>query len=144
MNRTTTLTLTLACLVCLASASLASGVTYSVKLEPVLTAGVHHGGAYTLRGASVETTTPMSSALYTVRPGLLSAVALVPAPGCPGDINLDGATNVLDFAVYLQSFGDEDLPHGSGQSRSLGDLNDDGNVDVLDFALFLTDFGCEP
>jgi hypothetical protein len=142
MNRTTTLTL--AALASLASASLASGVTYALKLEPVLTAGAHTGGVYTLRGAGVETAQPMASAIYTLRPGLLSAVARVPAPACPADLDLDGKTTVLDFAVYLENFGAEDLPHGSGQSRSLGDLNDDGNVDVLDFALFLTDFGCEP
>jgi len=63
---------------------------------------------------------------------------LLAPPGCPGDIDGDGDTDVLDFAEFLVVFG-TDVDPGTG-----ADLNADGRVDVLDFAAFVADFGCAP
>ncbi|MEO1130930.1 MAG: putative Ig domain-containing protein, partial [Planctomycetota bacterium] len=67
-----------------------------------------------------------------------------PAPTCPGDVDGDDATNLVDFTVLAMSFGASGLPHGNGESRSLGDLNDDGSVDLTDFTILALDFGCAP
>ena len=59
-----------------------------------------------------------------------------PPTGCDGDLDDDGDTDVLDFAVFTGTFG-QSVPPGTG-----GDLDGDGDVDVLDFGLFAADFGC--
>ncbi len=62
---------------------------------------------------------------------------IAPAPGCPGDVNGDGSTDVFDFAELANGFG-----AGPGASREMGDLTGDGFVDVFDFAELAEDFGC--
>ncbi len=49
-----------------------------------------------------------------------------------GDVNIDGAVNVLDLIVLLLQF---------GTSGPEADLNDDGVVNVLDLVTLLLDFG---
>ncbi len=58
------------------------------------------------------------------------------APVCVGDINGDGATDVLDFSILAGAFG-QLVPPGTH-----GDHNLDGKIDVLDFAALAADFGC--
>ncbi len=60
-----------------------------------------------------------------------------PAPGCSGDVDGDGDTDVFDFAELAASFG-----AGPGATREMGDLTGDGHVDVFDFAELAADFGC--
>lgn len=60
-------------------------------------------------------------------------------PPCRADLDADGDTDVLDFAVIAANFGTDD--HAPFHD---GDLDGDGDVDVLDFAEYLVDFGCEP
>lgn len=60
------------------------------------------------------------------------------APICVGDINGDGSTNVLDFAILAGNFATTVTP-GTG-----GDLNGDGFVDIVDFNVLASDFGCGP
>ena len=64
---------------------------------------------------------------------------LVPPPGCVGDINDDGATDVFDFALFGPAFGSS-----TGDAAYLleADLDANGVIDVFDFALFGPDFGC--
>ncbi len=61
-----------------------------------------------------------------------------PAPGCPGDVNLDGATDVFDFAALADNFG-----AGPGAVFTQGDLTGEGRVDIFDFAALADDFGCD-
>ncbi|MEO1130918.1 MAG: hypothetical protein AAFX05_14590, partial [Planctomycetota bacterium] len=67
----------------------------------------------------------------------------VPLPGCSGDINFDGSSNLADFTILAMYFGASGLPSGAGESRSVGDLDDDGDVDLGDFTLLAANFGCE-
>ena len=60
-----------------------------------------------------------------------------PPPVCVGDLDNDGATNVLDFAIFANLFGTSGHPPFTN-----GDLDGDGDVDVLDFGIFTGDFGC--
>ena len=69
---------------------------------------------------------------------IVEPAAAPPPPACSGDIDGDSDTDILDFIVLVQHFGD------SVASGTLGDLNADGQVNVLDFALFVQDFGCGP
>ena len=56
---------------------------------------------------------------------------------CAGDVDEDGATDIIDFTILVNGFGMD-----SGATRSEGDLNGDGAVDPLDFAILAADFGC--
>jgi hypothetical protein len=59
------------------------------------------------------------------------------APGCAGDVNGDGVTDVFDFGDLAANFG-----AGPGATRAQGDLTGDGFVDVFDFGDLAADFGC--
>jgi len=65
------------------------------------------------------------------------SITTAPAPGCAGDINGDGATNVADFNILASNFGD-----GPGATHADGDLTGDGFVNVGDFNSVAGDFGC--
>jgi hypothetical protein len=56
---------------------------------------------------------------------------------CAGDVNGDGAVNVLDFAALADHFG-----AGPDATRAQGDLNGDGVVDIADFGVLADGFGC--
>jgi len=62
----------------------------------------------------------------------------VPDPGCVGDINGDGKTNVADFNILASHFAQAVSPNTSG------DLTGDGFVNVADFNILAGDFGCLP
>jgi hypothetical protein len=62
-----------------------------------------------------------------------------PTPGCAGDVNGDGSTDVFDFGDLASNFG-----AGPDATREQGDLNGDGFVDVFDFGDLAADFGCAP
>ncbi|MGP1347559.1 MAG: DUF922 domain-containing protein [Phycisphaerales bacterium] len=68
---------------------------------------------------------------------LLAGCTLVPASSalgaCPGDLNLDGATDSDDLSQMLSFFG-----QGAG-----GDLDGDGDTDSDDLGILLGDFGCQ-
>lgn len=57
-------------------------------------------------------------------------------PGCPGDSNLDGATDSADLSIVVGAFGSAVSP-GSG-----GDVNGDGMVDAADLSVLISAFGC--
>lgn len=57
-------------------------------------------------------------------------------PGCIGDLDGDGDTDVFDFGAFTSFFGQSVAPGTSG------DLDGNGIVDVLDFGLFAGNFGC--
>lgn len=65
---------------------------------------------------------------------------LVP-PGCAGDLDGDGDTDVFDFTIFAQAFGSMT---GDPSYLAAADFDGSGLVDVLDFATFATDFGCLP
>lgn len=68
-----------------------------------------------------------------------STLDLTPPPGCVGDIDGDGFTDLNDFAILALNFGS-----GPGATSQDGDLNGDGFVDLDDFAILAVDFGCLP
>ena len=59
-----------------------------------------------------------------------------PPPGCVGDVDSDGDTDIFDFAIFASNF------TRSGVGPEGGDLDGDGTVTVLDFGLFAADFTC--
>jgi len=61
--------------------------------------------------------------------------AQTPPPLCPGDLNIDGAVNTVDLAIFLAHFGQNVSP------GTQGDLNNDGSVDTQDLTRFLAAFG---
>jgi predicted alpha/beta superfamily hydrolase len=70
-------------------------------------------------------------------PDILRFLIDAPAPGCAGDVNGDGATDVFDFSDLAAGFG-----AGPGATRAQGDLTGDGRVDVFDFGVLASDIGC--
>jgi hypothetical protein len=65
-------------------------------------------------------------------------VDIIPDPGCVGDLNGDGRTDLADLGILLGDFGC--VPPGP----CVGDLNNDGRTDLADLGILLGDFGCEP
>lgn len=61
-------------------------------------------------------------------------VTAVPVEVLFGDINGDGAVNLLDIAPFVELL-------SSGEFLAAGDMNGDGAVDLLDVALFVELFG---
>jgi hypothetical protein len=59
---------------------------------------------------------------------VVQAAGITPIPRC--DINLDGATNVIDLQVLVNAI-------LSGTQLQRGDLNQDGRIDVLDLQLLV-------
>ena len=77
---------------------------------------------------------------FTSMPGdQCASLLLNPPAGCVGDIDGDGATNSLDFAIFAPNYGTTGHPPFTN-----GDLDGDGDVDALDFAIFAPDYGCLP
>jgi hypothetical protein len=72
-------------------------------------------------------------------------VWLAPFSGaaCPGDLDMDGDTDVQDFSILLANFGAVTTVDAC-PLPARGDLNFDGVLDVDDVAIFVTDFGCMP
>jgi hypothetical protein len=64
-----------------------------------------------------------------------------PVPGCVGDINGDGFTDVFDFGDLTAAFGS--MP-GDPNWNPNADIVPDGQIDVFDFAELTADFGCTP
>ena len=62
-------------------------------------------------------------------------------PICPGDLDADSDTDVLDFGILIKALSQAD---GDCARRSEGDLDMDGRVTILDFAFLADDFGCVP
>jgi hypothetical protein len=71
-------------------------------------------------------------------PGGPAEYAVTPTPGCSGDVDGDGDTDVFDFSVLTANFG-----AGPGAARGQGDVTGDGFVDVFDFTTLTADFGCD-
>jgi hypothetical protein len=97
---------------------------YDVDLDSMVSAFEIEGRAFT---TSVNPAPP--------DPG--QWVRLVPVPGCAGDVDGDGDTDVFDFADLSANFG-----AAPGATREQGDLTGDGVVDVFDFSELAADFGC--
>ena len=70
----------------------------------------------------------------------IGAYELDATSGLPGDGNLDGYVDGLDYIIWALNFGDDpaDDPPGSPLN---GDYNDDGRVDGLDYVLWASNFG---
>lgn len=64
-----------------------------------------------------------------------SGVALSTS-ACPGDVNSDGAINVLDLVAVALRYGDQAIPHAPE------DANGDGYINLLDLVLVTTNYGC--
>jgi hypothetical protein len=60
-------------------------------------------------------------------------------PGCVGDINDDGFTDVFDFGILVAVFG---LSEGDPAYDARADIHADGMIDVFDFSELAGDFGC--
>jgi hypothetical protein len=63
----------------------------------------------------------------------------------PGDFDLDGDVDLIDFATFSVCFGGPNQttppPGCSAQEFAATDLDDDGDVDLSDFSTFSTNFG---
>ena len=63
-------------------------------------------------------------------------VSFVPPVVCVADLDGNGNTDVLDFAIFAGQFSSSVTP-GQG-----ADFDSNGIVDIFDFAIFLGDWGC--
>jgi hypothetical protein len=95
--------------------------------------GLPAAGAWTLTVADAAAFDAGTLDSVTLRLGL------VPAPGCVGDVNGDGATDVFDFSDLAAAFG---TAPGDPAWNPDADLNGDDAVDVFDFSELAADFGC--
>jgi hypothetical protein len=59
-------------------------------------------------------------------------------PGCAGDLDGDGDTDLADLGILLADFGCLPPPNCPG------DLDNDGDTDLADLGILLADFGCTP
>ena len=66
-------------------------------------------------------------------------ITIVAPPSCPGDLDGDTDTDVLDFALFVGAFGSS---LGDPEFLPEADLDGSDSIDVLDFSLFVADFGC--
>jgi hypothetical protein len=66
------------------------------------------------------------------------AITGVTPPGCVGDLNGDGRTDLADLGILLADFGCTPPPN------CVGDLDGDGDTDLADLGILLADFGCAP
>lgn len=71
----------------------------------------------------------------------LDITYVIAPPGCAADLDGDGDTDVLDFAIFVGAFGSST---GDANYNAAADYDDNGTIDVFDFTAFLTDFGCTP
>lgn len=72
----------------------------------------------------------------------LATAIVAPTPamaggGCEGDVNGDGAVDVLDIIGVLQNWGE--CP---GEGECTGDVNGDNVVDFMDLLVVIQNFGC--
>lgn len=61
-------------------------------------------------------------------------LAVLPAAGCPGDVDGDGVVGLADLAQCLSAFGCIEGP-------CAGDIDGDGDTDLSDLAFLLSNFG---
>jgi hypothetical protein len=94
---------------------------------------------------TISDVTPGDAGTYAVACGSDTSqdvtITVVPPPACLGDLDADGDTDVLDFAIFIPAFGSA---LGDPQYLPDADFDSSGTIDVLDFALFAPDFGCMP
>lgn len=62
-------------------------------------------------------------------------------PRCEGDLDADGDTDVMDFAVLVSNFGNHADDAGCLTYRS-GDLDQNGVLDLDDVSILILSFGC--
>ena len=60
---------------------------------------------------------------------------------CPGDLDADGHTDIMDFALFAPAFG---ASPGDASFNPAADLDANGVVGIVDFGLIAPNFGCGP
>lgn len=132
MNRSSRLLAPLA----LAALTAASAASPSLRAGAVVHAGTDaSAGGLRVRGAVTDASGPASTGgSFTVRPTL---IALVPAPGCPADVNGDGHINADDIDAFVVAF---------LAAEPLADLDGNGSVNFDDIDIFVQSYldGCGP
>jgi hypothetical protein len=63
-------------------------------------------------------------------------VIIPPTTAKPGDVNVDGAVNILDLSIMSTNWG-----KSAGATRNQGDLSGDGKIDILDLSILATNWG---
>ena len=110
-----------------------------------ITSSTIDGGGATLTGSTYTLTGTVGQpdasdisigATYENTGGFWPGAASAPPPGCLGDLDGDGDTNVFDFAIFATNFGQTVPPN------TAGDFDGNGAVNVFDFSIFAIDFGC--
>jgi hypothetical protein len=79
---------------------------------------------------------PEQLVLYSAGGIRLHSVEVSTELPCPGDVDLDGDTDLEDFHIFANNFGGL-VPPGSG-----GDLDGDGALGLGDFRILANNFGC--
>ena len=70
-------------------------------------------------------------------------LSISPAGWVRGDVDLDGDTDLDDFALFVDCFIGPERVFNQQQEECLitNRLDDDGDLDIRDFALFTIEFG---
>jgi hypothetical protein len=85
------------------------------------------------RWVSLKTTVDVPNKLLITNLTTFSLFAVGGQVAQPGDINLDGAVDYLDLAIFGASYGSN---QGDPLYRGAADLNSDGRINHLDLAIF--------
>ena len=106
----------------------ASATTYDQLIADVVRVMLRHdSGSPSSRGSAIAATLGIDN------------VRLV-APLLPGDGNLDGVVDGLDYLLWASTFGDDPAADPPGAPEN-GDYNVDGVVDGLDYLVWAGNFG---
>ena len=97
------------------------------------------GGVFELSGTigQPDSGVVMSGGPFEMTGGFWAVTAVTP-PGCVGDLDGDGDTDLADLGILLADFGCTPPPN------CVGDLDGDGDTDLADLGILLADFGCAP
>jgi hypothetical protein len=120
----------------IASGSLGAGDTSLARADAGMSWSVGRGmynglGADRFRGLIDEVRITASA--------LTPAEFLFAGPGCAGDVDGDGDTDLADLAALLAAYGSST---GGGSWNPNADLDGNGTINLADLAALLADYGC--
>jgi hypothetical protein len=136
-------------LFCLALTGISSAEDFEISWSNIDSGGVMlgMGGPFTLSATIGQPDAgEMAGGPFEVSGGfLVEAVADPPAPCACGDIDGNGAVDLIDFTTFATCMGlMAPEPVCEGATYFCSDMNGDGRINLIDFSMFLTAYGEPP